>query len=207
MTGNNFVEIQVPATPTGTGILIGSAVATANAVAAVNPNAALNMTNSVPAPGLPSLPAIPLDRVLFDLALTAVPIPVGTQLSALGKAVGGYAKNGAALITLTSTTAVSFDFTDLTIGATQPAAGDTTFATVNALILNNIGTHDLTIAPGGSNPAAFPKFGGTSPTLTIPAGSAICLQNLAGATVDSTHKILTITPTAGGLLAVAVGGA
>ncbi len=197
MTGSNFVQVAG-----GTnGVLSGSAVTTGNFVQALNPNAALNAVNSAASPG------VPLDRVLFDLALTQVPVPVGTTFSALGKAVGGYAKNGCSLITLTSTTAVDVDLTDLTANGSPKTAGDTGFATVNAIVLNNLGATDLTIKPGGSNPANFPKFTGTTPTLTIPAGSAICLQNAAGATVDSTHKIFTITPTSGGLLAVSIGGA
>ncbi|SIO60169.1 hypothetical protein SAMN05444166_6292 [Singulisphaera sp. GP187] len=123
-----------------------------------------------------------------------------TDLSA-----SNYAKNGAATVALTGTTAVTIDLTDLT-SATASSAGDTTFATVNKLVLRNTGTASLTVAPGGSNP--FDVFlGGSSPTLTIPAGSTHVLESVAGKTVDSTHKTILITPAATGSFAICAGGA
>lgn len=184
-TGSNFVGLLGTATR-----FIGSATVAGPKVLALDSNS----TDVVEAGG----DAVPLDRVTFDASLTALP--------ALGNHVGACAKNGCALVTLTGTTAVSFDLTDITVGGTQPAAGDTTFASVKAIIFNNVGTHDLTIAPGGSNPAGFPKFTGTSPTLSVQAGGIVADYAPVAITVDSTHKIITITPTAGGVIAITVMG-
>ena len=121
-------------------------------------------------------------------------------------ATAGYAKNGAALLTLSGSTAITIDLTALAAATGVTIAGDTAFAIVYQLVLTNLGTHDVTIAPGASNPAPS-LLAGTSPTLTIPAGSSITLQSVAGLTIDSTHKTFTVTPTAGGQLGIAVGGA
>lgn len=118
----------------------------------------------------------------------------------------GFALNGAARYTLSGTTPVSCDLTNLATAAAS-SAGDPTFAKFMRLVVFNDGAADVTIAPGGSNPATI-GLGGTSPTLTVPAGKAVVLNYAtAGVTVDSTHKIITITPTAGGSTCVAVGGA
>lgn len=117
-----------------------------------------------------------------------------------------FAKNGGAYFTLSGTTAVTLSLLDLT-STTTFSTGDTVYATVNQLTIKNLGLADITIAPGGSNPSNFPKFSGTTPTLTIPAGSALVLTSLAGVTVDSTHKTILITPTSGGAVSIAVGGA
>lgn len=120
--------------------------------------------------------------------------------------VAGYAKNGAIRQTYSGTTPKNIDLTDLTSNAAS-YAGDTTFASFNTLVLYNDGAADVTFAPGGSNPASV-GLAGTSPTLTIPAGKKVVLNYAtAGVTVDSTHKIITITPTSGGSLILSVGGA
>lgn len=118
----------------------------------------------------------------------------------------GFAKNGAYHCTTSGTTGVTIDLTNLTTGATT-TAGDTSFATVYQLTFLNAGTGDMTIAPGGSNPSLIPKFGGTSPTVTLPAGSSVVFQSVAGVTVNSTQKTILVTPSTGGDLVVAVGGA
>jgi hypothetical protein len=123
-----------------------------------------------------------------------------------GFADAGFAKNGCYHKTTTGTTAVNVDYTDLTAGATS-STGDTSFASVNKVTVMNCGTADMTVGPGGSNPANFPKFAGTGPTLTLAAGCQHSFEVGTPATVDATHKILTITPTAGGDVMVAVGGA
>lgn len=120
-------------------------------------------------------------------------------------ATDSYAKHGAAAVTLTGTTPVTLDLTDLTSNATS-YAGDTTFATWNRLVLNNTGAADVTVAVGASNPARL-LLAGTTPTLTIPANSAIPLASAAGLAVDGTHKTITITPTAGGSFVLGVAGA
>lgn len=123
-----------------------------------------------------------------------------------GFGLQGFAKNGAFHVTTAGTTAVNVDLTNLATGATSND-GDTTFATVNQVVIYNCGAADMTVSPGATNPANFPKFTGTTPTLTIPAGSKHTFQNAAGAVVDGTHKVITITPTAGGDVVLAVGGA
>lgn len=123
-----------------------------------------------------------------------------------GFAFQGFAKNGGYHKTTSGTTSVTIDLTDLTSGATS-SDGDTTFATVNKITLYNCGAADMTIAPGGSNPSNIPKFTGTTPTIALPAGSQVTIVSGAGVTVDSTHKTILVTPTSGGDLMVAVGGA
>jgi hypothetical protein len=117
----------------------------------------------------------------------------------------GYAKNGGLSVALTGTTPVNLSLIDLTSNSTF-SAGDTVFATWNQLVFKNTGAADVTIAPGGSNPANL-GLGGTTPTLTVPAGSTVTFQSVAGLSIDGTHKIVTVTPTAGGSFALCVGGA
>lgn len=126
-------------------------------------------------------------------------------------AVLGYAKNGVFHVTTTGTTAVNIDLTNLATNATS-TSGDTTFATYNMLIfynlsgLDGVAAADMTVAPGASNGVS--KFlSGTTPTLTLGSSSRVAFEYTAGVTVDSTHKIITVTPTAGGNFAVVVCGA
>jgi hypothetical protein len=122
-----------------------------------------------------------------------------------GFAIQGFAKNGAFHVTTSGTTPVTCDLTNLATNSTSQA-GDATFATFNKIKVRNAGTAAMTIAPGGSNPASL-GFGGTTPTYTVNAGAEVEIEVPAGATVDSTHKTITITPTSGGDVVVAVGGA
>lgn len=115
-----------------------------------------------------------------------------------------FAKNGAFHVTTSGTTAVTCDLTNLALNATS-SAGDLTFANWNKIRIYNCGTADMTYSPGGSNPANL-GLGGTTPTHSIPAGSAITIERAAGNTVDATHKNITITPSAGGDVVIAVGG-
>ena len=201
MTGANFVKV-VNTTTSGGGVLNGTAVvpASTNFVKALNPTAAQAAVNNGP-----TQTGIAIDKVTVDLSLTAAPT-VGTGLGTFGSFLGGYAKNGAVEIVLTGTTPVDVDLTDLTVGGTQKAAGDTTFSSVSCLVFKNQGAA-VTIKPGGSNPADLPKLGGTSPTLGLKANAVHVISDPAGTTVDSTHKIVTITPTSGGSVLIAVGGA
>jgi hypothetical protein len=159
-------------------VLVGATVAAAGAVVALDNTSAANVVASGG--------ATRLDTVASNLAKD------------------GYAKNGAASITLTGTTPVTITLADLT-SATTSNAGDTSFATVNELSFT-AGAADVVIAPGTTNPCSL-LLGGTTPTITVPALSGILLKSAAGITVDSTHKTILITPTAGGSLAVGVGGA
>lgn len=120
-------------------------------------------------------------------------------------ATAGFAKNGVYVKTLSGTTAVNPDLTDLTSGATS-YAGDTTFASFSLLTIYNTGAADISFAPGGSNPASI-GMSGTGPSQTVKAGGRVTLDFGTPITVDSTHKVITITPTAGGSVALVVGGA
>jgi hypothetical protein len=207
-TGQNFVRVT-GSTP----VLNGSAVATPPYLDAMGPKEAMSASELDQVAGgsgaaVASAAGV-VDRVTFDLSLTALPTVGSPQPVpvAYGSYVGAFAKNGCQLMTLSGTTPESLDLTDLTANTPASYAGDTTFATANVIIFNNVGTHDLVISPGASNPASLPKMTGTSPTFTVAAGSVVAFHSAAGATVDSTHKIITVTPTAGGNLAISVGGA
>jgi hypothetical protein len=118
----------------------------------------------------------------------------------------GYARNGSAMLVLSGTTPVTIDLTDLT-SATTSWGGDTTFAKWFMLIFSNIGqSGDITIKQGASNPANLLGIS-TTPAQTVPAGSALVLQSVAGVTVSATAKTITITPSNGGTFGLAVGGA
>lgn len=204
-TGVNFVEIVSAANA----ILSGSAVVATPFVAGLNPNQALECVNATPSnTAITAENAVPLDRVSFDLALTSIPPANGTTFVVLGKYVGGFAKNGCALVVLSGTTAVTVDLTNLgAFTGVTSQSGDTSLATANCLVFNNIGAVDLVLSPGASNPSRLPTFTGTTPTIVVPAGGCLCVYAPTGLTVDSTHKTFTITPTAGGTLAIAYGGA
>jgi hypothetical protein len=159
--------------------LVGSTVGAAGQVVAMNPS---NVTQLVDGDS-----ATAVDKLTVDMA------------------TDGYAKHGAAAITLSGTTKVSVDLTNLAT-ATASHAGDTTFATWNRLVIKNTGAGDLTIAPGSANPANG-IAAGTTPTITVKSGGDYTISNPAGYTVDSTHKIIDITPTADGSATLCVGGA
>lgn len=162
-----------------TAALVGATVQAAGAIVALNPDNAKEIVNGGG--------GTRLDKLVSDLA------------------TAGYAKNGAATVSLNGTTPVTVSLADLTSN-TAKSAGDTSFATWNSLLFTNNGASDLTIAPAGSNPATI-QLAGTTPTLTVAAGSSVLLQSVAGVTVDSTHKSITITPAATGTASFAVGGA
>lgn len=132
----------------------------------------------------------------------------GTRLDkqSFDLATAGYAKNAGVLLTLTGTTAITINAAALAAATGVQIAGDTAFATVNQIILYNTGAVDLIVAPAGSNPFPFP-LNGTTPTYTVPAGSRLVIESVAGLTVDGTHKSITVTPTAGGTLGICLGGA
>jgi hypothetical protein len=217
-TGQNFVLTG------GTGsYLNGTTVVTAPFVAALDPVSAQDQVNAAPPTGsgvnttFPNNSAQPIDRVMFDLGQITVPPGIGTNILTFGRFVGGFAKNGALYITFTGTTAVTIDFTNLSnsVGVTFSQAGDTTLATLNALVLVNISTviSTITVSPGASNPVPFPNaLGGTTPTIALVSGTAgagaiHCQFNPTGATVTSSAKTMTFTPSAAGALVLAYGGA
>lgn len=193
-TGSNFVEIT-------TTTLSGSAVTTQPYLKSVGPKEASTIVEGSG--------GVVVDKLMVDLALTSAPV-AGTPGNVpihYAPYIGNFAKNGALLLSLSSTTAQDVDLTDTTANTPASYVGDTAFSTVNVLVLKNIGATALTIKPGASNASDIPKFTGTSPTLQIPAGSTHVIHSNAGVTVDSTHKVFTITPTSGGTLAISVGGA
>lgn len=191
-TGMNFVEVTTTS-------LTASTVTTAPYVEALDPISAKNIEQGGA--------GVCLDEVHVHLGLTRLPVAGdGTSFNVKGKVLGNYSKNGAAIYSTTGTTPISPDLTAINTGAAS-SAGDLAFATVNTLVFRNLGAADMTIAPGGSNPSNAPKFTGTTPTLALPAGSVVVWHSAAGVTVDSTHKVILVTPTAGGVFSISVGGA
>lgn len=202
-TGSNFIQVNG-----STALLVGSTVSTPPFLAAMNPVGAMNECN------VAVTPAIALDRLIVDLAMTSVPLPNGSTILPFGQTVGGYALNGCGYMTLATTVTGDIDLTDLTLAADAryKTVGDTTFAKIGSLLLLNWSATVLTLKPGASNPASFPLFAGTTPTIAIAAAVAGVpgvgfWRSPTLVTVDSTHKLLTVTPTAGGTLSFAVGGA
>jgi hypothetical protein len=126
----------------------------------------------------------------------------------MGKFVGGFSKNGSVVIQLSGTTPVNVDLTALgSVPGATGQAGDTSLTTANCLLFNNLGILAVTIAPGATNPARIPTFTGTNPTIALPGQGVVCIFDSAGQAVDATHKIITVTPTAGGSVALSYGGA
>ena len=84
-------------------------------------------------------------------------------------------------------------FTDL--------AGNTVTPTkVYAILVKPTGTGAvIQIAPGASNPLTW-FFGGTTPTVSVPAGGAMLLMQTGPTTIDGTHKTLKFTNTGSGAL-------
>lgn len=158
--------------------LVGSTVQAAGQVVALNPSNANQVVNGGS--------GISIDKAFFDFSTDA------------------FAKHGFNSTNLTGTTPVTLSLIDLTSGSTS-FAGDTVFATWNKLMLYNTGAADLTVGPAGSNPARL-QLNGTTPTITVAAGSHVTLESVAGLAVDSTHFALTVTPTAGGSFALGVAG-
>jgi hypothetical protein len=213
VNGQNFVLTG------GTGAyLVGSAVVSAPFVLGLDPVSAQDAVNAAPPGGsgvnntFANNSATPIDRVLFDLGMLAVPPGIGSNVLAFGTWIGGFAKNGALYITFTGTTPVTIDFTNLgaSVGVTSSQAGDTLLTTFNCLIVKNISsvTSTITIAPGGSNPVINPNvLAGTTPTIALAPGDVHCEYSALGSAVGSSHKTMLFTPTAAGTLVIAYGGA
>jgi hypothetical protein len=181
-TGVDFVLIKKPTTPQ----LSGSAVLATPFVQALDHQSALTIAGRVPG----------------GAANAQLGSNNGNYLSVLSDKA--FAKNGAFHVTCSGTTPVSIDLTNLVTGATSQA-GDATFASWNHIQITSCGAAAATLGPGASNGNAI--LNGTTPTIPVPLNGVETLTNVAGFTVDSTHKILTLTPTAGGDFLVTVGGA
>ena len=206
-TGVNFVEV------TGsTAVLNGSAVVTPPYLDDFGPKEAMSLSELDQVVGgsgaATASKVIVVDKVTFDPSLVAIPNPGSPHVVPVtyGTFVGNFAKNGGVLLTLTGTTAQSVDLTNTTTNTPASYAGDTAFSNVNLIIFNNLGAVDLVVSPGASNPARLPEMTGTSPTITVPAGSFVVVHSTANLAVDSTHKVFTVTPTAGGSMAITVCG-
>jgi hypothetical protein len=211
MTGNNFLLL-----PTGLPFLSGTAVISPPAILTLSPNQAFQAVNASPptgsgvASGFANNSATPIDKVICEFALTSVAPSPNATLLAFGSWIGGFARNAALSITFTGTTPVSIDLTALatSVGVSSIQAGDVTFANMNVIVLKNTSsTSVITIAPGASNPSRFPVLAGTTPTLAVGPGGCHVLSDPVGQVVDSTHKTILLTPSAGGSLLLAFGGA
>ena len=106
----------------------------------------------------------------------------------------GYALNGCWQTHLSASGTATIDLTNV-VGAATSAQGDNLTALLNKLIINNYGTADISLAPGGSNPVAI--MTGTTPALLIPAGSKVRLESVAGFVISGSHKTLLITNLSG----------
>lgn len=149
-----------------------------------------------------------MDRVTVDLSLTSTPV-IGTPPAVpecYGTYIGSFAKNGGVLLSLSGSTPQSINFTNTTANSPASTAGDTVFSNLNVLVIQNLGTTDVVLSPGASNPNRLPTMTGTSPTILLPAGSTQVFHNAAGLAVDSTHNVLTFTPSSGGTISVSAGG-
>jgi hypothetical protein len=213
-TGSNFVMVNNPAS-----MLIGSTSVPAGVqVLALGPNQAAEIVNSAPPSGsgvstnFPNLSGTPLDRVIWDLALLTNPPGLWTNLISFGRFIGGFAKNGALYFTLTGVTAVTVNFQTLAaaIGVLSSQGGDTLLATLNSLVIQNLSAaaSTIVITPGASDPLTLPNvLGGTTPSISLLQGDVHCEFSLAGKTVSAAACNLTFTPTAGGIISLAYGGA
>jgi hypothetical protein len=208
--GRNFVLLA-----SGLPFLSGTTVITPPAILTLSPNGALEACNAAPPSGsgvsgsFPNNSGTSIDRVICDLALTSA-TPNSSNLLAFGTFIGGFGRNGALAVVFTGTTPVTIDVTALAtaVGVTSYQGGDSVFANVNCIVLKNTSAASIiTIAPGGSNPLLFPVFGGTSPTLAVGPGGTHVLSDPVGAAVSSSHRTLLLTPSAGGELLLAIGGA
>jgi hypothetical protein len=141
-----------------------------------------------------------VDRVTFDASLTAIP-PTGSPEwvpVAYGNYIGNFAKNGSVLLTLSSTTAQTVSLLNTASASPTSTAGDTVFANINVITFWNNGSEALSFSLGSSDPAPLPKFTGTTPAVTIPAGSFHVFHSAAAQAISSGACNLTVTPTSGG---------
>lgn len=113
----------------------------------------------------------------------------------------GFAKNGATRFTLSGTTPKTLDLSNIATSAAS-YAGDTTFSSYTRMSIYNDGAANVTLAPGGSNPATL-AFSG----LTLAPGEMVGIIRPSATTIDSTHKNVTITPAADSSICVTIGGA
>jgi hypothetical protein len=209
--GSNFVLL-----PSGSPFLSGTAVISPPAILTLGPNQAFQAVNAAPpsgsgvASGFANNSATPIDKVVCDFALTSIAPSPNATLLAFGTWIGGFAKNSALSIAFTGTSPATIDLTALAtaVGVSSIQAGDALFANVNCLVLKNTSTSSIiTVGPGSSNPSLFPSFTGTTPSLAVGPGGCHVLSDPVGFAVSSSHRTLLLTPSAGGSLLLALGGA
>lgn len=124
-----------------------------------------------------------------------------------------YTKNGAFVVSLSGTNAVTVPLTN-TATNTNSQAGDTVFATWNQIVLYNLSGLDgnnsasMTIAPGASNGAnlQFTSSNTTGLAMTIDGSSAQVLGSVNGVTVNATKNTILITPTANSTFGMVISG-
>jgi hypothetical protein len=199
-TGVNFVEVVGAA---NAAFLNGTAVTNTPFLVGVGPAQAIDLVNATPSnPAITAQNGICVDRVVFDLALTAIPPGVGATFIALGTFIGGYAKNGAVLVNFTGTNAQTLNLTNTALVTPASSAGDSVFANVGCVIVNNLGAAAVTLVTTGANGAILPS----ATNAVIAAGSFACYHAATQAAVDATHKNIVITPANTTTLAISIGG-
>ena len=132
---------------------------------------------------------------------------VAVGLASFDEVTAGYTSNAGILLTLTGTTAQTIDVTNITGSSlTGSYAGTNTFTSkVNEIILQNIGTANVTMAAGSSNGLGFGNA--TTNALTIYAGATVSIMaGTGGFAVATGTKNLTFTPAATTNLLVYLGG-
>lgn len=133
---------------------------------------------------------------------------IATRLdSELDLSKANYAKNGGAYLSLSASTPVNVDLTNIIATATSQA-GDGVFATIYDIQFTNLGTQPVDVGAAGSNPFLGPMKG-TAPVTTVPAGGSIHWHNPTGWSVTSgTNSILEFNPgSSAAQIGVAIGGA
>lgn len=119
-------------------------------------------------------------------------------------AAANFAKNGGVIVTLSPSTPVTLDLTDLTSQSVR--AGDASFASWKEILFVNLGANPVDVGPGATNPLTTP-LGGSSPVQRIAAGESTRWQRPAGVAIDGTHKNLKLDPSSSAAtIAVLVGG-
>jgi hypothetical protein len=85
--------------------------------------------------------------------------------------------------------AVTLDLTSLAAAGSSRDGSTTNFADVHSLIIRNCGTGTNTVTVGAAASTAFDYFfGGTTPTLKIPAGCAVALRTAVAAGLSTASK-------------------
>ena len=144
----------------------------------VTPTAALDGTSTVQAGGVMVMPSLQADQM--QAQGTGHP----DRLRSRSLDTAGYTANGAVYLTLTGTTPITLNFTNLAAATGVVVGGITIFTGWNRIVFYNTGTTDLVVAAAGSLGLRLP-INGTNPSYTVPAGSRLVLDGVVGFAVDS----------------------